>query len=327
MTRLPAVLLPAVLLSVAMLIVFATGGPYPDPAPVHFRLDGTPDRWGHWWEMPVVLLAISALLIAIAVAVERSSARSSVRTPKAFTLILNGLHALLFMVAGSWVEGVLQGRVLFGAAAVWVWAVALLAVGGGILLERRSSSPTPLGTTTAEPPADLVADIDARQVTGQPWAYWSEQNPFYAKWLFPVLGVLFLVLAFRPDGPAFLRPINFVGGLVLLAMSGGFQTVVTGKRLVLRMGYLGVPLLRVPLEHVAAAGVHAFSPVGDFGGWGIRRRRGITAFILEGNVGVLVQTRADRKYLIGTDRPERLAAVLETARRSSARLAPPLTVR
>ena len=76
----------------------------------------------------------------------------------------------------------------------------------------------------------------------------------------------------------------------------------------------GLPVLRLRLADIVDARVHTFSPIGDFGGWGIRRRNGVTAYFLEGNTGVLLRTSRDKKYLIGTDHPERLAAVLNAAR-------------
>ena len=38
-------------------------------------------------------------------------------------------------------------------------------------------------------------------------------------------------------------------------------------------------------------------------------------YFFRGNRGVLIETESGKKYLIGSDHPERLAAVLDVARR------------
>lgn len=60
---------------------------------------------------------------------------------------------------------------------------------------------------------------------------------------------------------------------------------------------------------------HAFNAVRDFGGYGIRANREMRAFFFQGERGVKVTTSDGRRYLIGSDHPARLAAVIEAARR------------
>jgi len=71
-------------------------------------------------------------------------------------------------------------------------------------------------------------------------------------------------------------------------------------------------------ERVSEVDEPDFDPVRDFGGWRIKRGlmgdfAGVWAFNLAGT-GVLVRTRQGKRYLIGTDHPERLAATLNAAR-------------
>ena len=72
------------------------------------------------------------------------------------------------------------------------------------------------------------------------------------------------------------------------------------------------------MTEIAEVAVPAFDPLRDFGGWGVRRGlfgdfAGVWAFNLA-NSGVLVRTSKGKRYLIGTDQPERLAAALNAAR-------------
>ena len=67
------------------------------------------------------------------------------------------------------------------------------------------------------------------------------------------------------------------------------------------------------MKEITAAEPHVFSPLADFGGWGIRRNREMLAFFLEGNTGVKLSTKKGKRYLIGTANPERLSSVIRAA--------------
>jgi hypothetical protein len=116
-----------------------------------------------------------------------------------------------------------------------------------------------------------------------------------------------------------MRLLLLAAGLLVLAVcSGGFRTVVTPRQLVLRAGHFGPPLLRLAMTEISEVAVPEFDSLRDFGGWGIRRGlfgdfAGVWAFNLASS-GVLVRTSRGKRYLIGTDQPERLAAALNAAR-------------
>ena len=59
---------------------------------------------------------------------------------------------------------------------------------------------------------------------------------------------------------------------------------------------------------------HSFSPLKDFGGYGIRINREMKAYFLTGNMGVKLTLSDGKRYLIGSDHPERLAAVIKALR-------------
>jgi hypothetical protein len=48
----------------------------------------------------------------------------------------------------------------------------------------------------------------------------------------------------------------------------------------------------------------------------VGRSAGVRAINLEGGTGVLLTTAKGRRYLIGTDRPEQMAAAVNAARRA-----------
>ena len=52
----------------------------------------------------------------------------------------------------------------------------------------------------------------------------------------------------------------------------------------------------------------------DYGGWGIRRGRRGWAYNVSGNRGVLLQLENEKTLLIGSQRPDELAAAIEAQR-------------
>jgi hypothetical protein len=72
-------------------------------------------------------------------------------------------------------------------------------------------------------------------------------------------------------------------------------------------------LLKLAVAQIQSALSDTFSPLADFGGWGIRFGRGGLGYIYNGNRGVRITTHAGKRYTIGSDRPDELAAVLQAA--------------
>lgn len=64
------------------------------------------------------------------------------------------------------------------------------------------------------------------------------------------------------------------------------------------------------MDDIATVEVHEFSPLKDFGGYGIRFNREMKAYYLHGTRGVKITVNGGKKYLIGSDRPEQLSTVI-----------------
>jgi len=69
-------------------------------------------------------------------------------------------------------------------------------------------------------------------------------------------------------------------------------------------------VLKLKTADIASAEIMQFAPLGDFGGYGIRYNGKMTAYYLRGSRGVKITTQKGKKYLIGSDRPEHLLAVI-----------------
>jgi hypothetical protein len=309
--------LPAVALALVNAVLFWRAWPLPDPAPVHFGGDGTPDRFGAPWEMPLVVLLACAVAILVSFAIDELFARQERR--KRFNLLslvdelfvaFQTALTLQYLDAMARTPPVLEHSWTLPAA------LAAVALTGGVVLERLRPHRPRQETLLAEEGPDLARAVRARQQSGQPWAYWESQNPRHARWLLPAFGLGLLVLGYQSWGDNRLASVaaGAAGLLVLLTASGGFRVTVTPERLRLCSGLAGLPLLRIPMEEIQTAESHHFSPLADFRGWGIRRNREMLAFFLEGTTGVKVTTTKGKRYLIGTATPERLASVIRAAR-------------
>jgi len=104
--------------------------------------------------------------------------------------------------------------------------------------------------------------------------------------------------------------------LVMFLLAGIFIEV--GEEAVdVKMGGMRYRLQRFPFDSITAVEVISFNPLWDFGGWGIKKgtiktRGNVQGYFMSGTHGVLVQTDNGKNYLLGSDTPDRLAAVIRS---------------
>jgi hypothetical protein len=74
------------------------------------------------------------------------------------------------------------------------------------------------------------------------------------------------------------------------------------------------PLLRrvIPLSSVAACQAIEYRPIREFGGWGVRKRRGRRAYTVSGNHGAELTLHDGQRVLIGSQRADELAGVVSS---------------
>ena len=147
--------------------------------------------------------------------------------------------------------------------------------------------------------------------------YRESQNPAWCHVLLLVIWACCLVpLAFIP---AFLATETVFISIILavvflpLFLIFGFFFTVDRKEIVVRMGFLRIPIRRISLDSILTVETKEFRPLMDFGGWGIRSGwKNTVAYFMSGNRGVLVTTSKNKKYLLGSDTPEQLAEVIQS---------------
>lgn len=67
---------------------------------------------------------------------------------------------------------------------------------------------------------------------------------------------------------------------------------------------------RLPYPDIRSAEARAYSPLGEYGGWGIRYGRAGKAYNVSGSQGVQLALRSGERLLLGSQRADELAAAI-----------------
>lgn len=104
--------------------------------------------------------------------------------------------------------------------------------------------------------------------------------------------------------------------VILFAVLGllwRMRVVVTATELLITWGLLQWIRFRFPLAELSEYHSVRYSPLADFGGWGIRRGRGgLGCYNTQGNLGVMFSI-GNRRFIVGVSEPERLIEAVELA--------------
>jgi hypothetical protein len=100
-------------------------------------------------------------------------------------------------------------------------------------------------------------------------------------------------------------------GLALRELVFPMETVLVEEELRIRFGRR--MRYRIPLKNITRAFYRAYSPLAEYGGWGIRTGKQGRAFNMRGNEGVQLVLRSGQRVLIGSQRPEELVRAIQKA--------------
>lgn len=93
------------------------------------------------------------------------------------------------------------------------------------------------------------------------------------------------------------------------------ETVVTGRGVRVRFGFLIPFYVRdIPLPEIDTVESVTYSPLMEYGGWGIRGFGDNVALNARGNRGVRLRLTGNRRLLIGSQRPDELADAIRRAK-------------
>lgn len=109
--------------------------------------------------------------------------------------------------------------------------------------------------------------------------------------------------------------IAFLWGVAWLFYNMGVIAEVYENHLIVKFN----PFVKkfIPYSDIQSCEAVTYHPIREFGGWGIRFRKGETAYTVSGNQGVRLYLKNGKKILIGSQKPARLAEEINNRIRQS----------
>lgn len=305
---------PALIILVILIVYIVISSPLPAEAPVQFTSGGMPGRIGSPWESIGITLAISVFFLALSVILDELWARQEKK--KHF----NWISLLDELIIGA-MTGINIGYLSYLNETTeqfsFPWGWLLLFAGGATLLavifEIRRPYRAYAGQLAVEKNLELKSELEQRLSDSSTFVYWDSQNPLYVTLLTTILpvGMIIAGIASWITQP-FVSVIVFVTGIILILPMGGQRIIVTRDNITIRWGIIGLKVLNLEISAITSAESYEFSPLKDFGGYGIRQNREMKAYYLSGSRAVKLETANGKKYLVGSNHPENLATVINT---------------
>jgi len=308
--------LPAVGLWVGFIIWFVSRRAlWPSRVPLQVDWFGNVTSWGSPWLAFGLVIGLGLFLIALSVLLDELWARQETRRRFNFLSLLDEfVLSLLVAIQGSSLLASARGSSAYGID----WQTTSLIVGGALLLGVLSEMKRPfIGSVSEDQQEQRTVEafrqhLSARLAADEKVVFWDIQNPRYVAWLsIGVPLVLWISAGLLVRESLWAASLNAAIGVLLLLFYGGQRTRVSHEGITLRYGLMGIRIFRCQLSDIARIQIRSFAPLADFGGYGIRMGRGVTAYFLAGGKGVQLDLHSRRSVLIGSSSAERLAAVIE----------------
>lgn len=150
--------------------------------------------------------------------------------------------------------------------------------------------------------------------------YFHEEQRF-GRWVWAVLAIISVPVIIAAIGLAGRDPAAVAAILVGPAVVAIITALFAMAKLVTDVDDRGVhvsfhllwPTRDTPLEDVQRAHATEYSPLVDYGGWGVRLSWKGWAFNTGGTEGVLVETKSGKRIMIGSRRAKELEAAIAKA--------------
>jgi len=113
-----------------------------------------------------------------------------------------------------------------------------------------------------------------------------------------------------PDSIMIVLAILFGIGLPLFMYTTNLTTEIRSDGLYFRFFPFHLSFRRIGAQEIKKFEACTYSPIKDYGGWGIRYGRKGKAYNISGNRGVQFKLSSGKHLLIGSRRPEELAEIL-----------------
>lgn len=311
-----ALALPAVLVLVAVCVQLAVRSSLPDPIAIHWGAAGEPDGFGPFWVAPTMTAVLGVglpLLFAVPASgsLRRGDGGTFPRALGAAALAESAFICALFTWTVLMQAGLSDARNAPGVAApllVSVLAAALAAAAGWFLQPRpirrivAFERGTPLRLSTTEPAVWLRSVRIERS------------GVVVLAAVFALLVFLIVLLSGSPEaagGVGILLGVTVLMAGVTVSMSV-FRVRIDEAGLAVDSA-VGWPRVRIPLDDIRRVeAVPHVSPMGEFGGWGMRwALGGGSGVVLRSGPGIRVQRRSGEVFTVTVDDAETGTALLQ----------------
>ena len=312
-----AVTLPAVLVAVALAAQVLALPALPDPVAIHWGASGSPDGFGPAWIVPVLTAAIGFGLPLVIAASALAGLR---RGDRGTTYRLLGAVALavstMMCVLGTWTL-VMQAGLLDAADGPSAIPAVLCSFGAAIaaFVAGWFAQPDERYRVTVLAAPARMPDTDSRGPWQQRTAL-SRGAIMILVGAIALLVLMTLVTALTSGGAAPAWAVVLLIAVTVLAVvvvvsSIAFHVRVDDDGLSVT-SVVGLPRVHIALADIARAEAVLVSPMGEFGGWGLRWAPGSGfGVVLRTGPGIRVTRTSGKIFTVTVDDAETGAALLD----------------
>ena len=160
-----------------------------------------------------------------------------------------------------------------------------------------------------------------------------EERTGWSWWVHPLIGLTFIsavipIVEFIRGGigsgpgkmsvgvAVFCLVLGFGLPGAIYGLMGQLRTRVSPEGLSICWGLLEIVKKRIPFDEIESAETVTYSPMGEFGGWGIRMGGNKKkAWTVRGNRALVLRLRDGTRFYLGSDKPERILQWMNPALR------------
>lgn len=282
--------IPAATLLMGFAVLFlAKSSDWPKRIPLQIGWSGEPTTWGSPWIAFGLVAGLGLFFIGLTVLLDELWARQESRKRFNLLSLLDELIlALLVTIQIAFLQAAANGAAVYSVPIAWLLSVVGGALVLGILVELKRPYVVSEEAPRAYDAEGFRENVKARIAAGETIVYWDVQNPKYVAWL--SVGVPLLLWAaagYLAQGSLWIASLEAFIGVLLLQFYGGQRTRIRQDGITIRYGLMGIRVFRCRLSEISGIRIRSFAPLADFGGYGIRVAKGVTAYYLAGRTGVL----------------------------------------
>ena len=135
----------------------------------------------------------------------------------------------------------------------------------------------------------------------------TEKQRFTQWWLWLIM-ILVVAFAFYYEESTLEMAVALIIPIFLFVLN--LETEISKEGISIRFFPFHLKKKFFSWDEIAKAEVREYSPLLEYGGWGIRRGKSGVAYNVKGNMGLQLVLKSGKKILIGTQKTEELKQIL-----------------